>query len=105
MLGIYQLTPYKLDSFESCRFPLAFMTRHWKQGIGGGFLMGLLQGGYCLGCCWALMLLLFAGGVMNLWWIAALTIFVFLEKLAPLRARAGMVSGVLIIAMAVWTFT
>ena len=65
--------------------------------------MGMAQGWYCLGCCWALMLLLFVGGVMNLWWIAALTIFVLLEKLAPFGVQGGRLSGVLILAMALWT--
>jgi predicted metal-binding membrane protein len=102
--GIYQLTPYKRACLESCRFPLEFMTRHWKTGLDGGLRMGIGQGAYCLGCCWALMLLLFVGGVMNLWWIGALTIFVFLERLAPLGRGSGLLSGMLIIALAVWTF-
>jgi predicted metal-binding membrane protein len=104
LAGIYQLTPFKRNCLESCRYPLEFMTRHWRRGVGGGFRMGLLQGWYCLGCCWALMLLLFAGGVMNLWWIGALTIFVLLEKLAPLGVQGGRLSGFFIIAFAVWTF-
>ena len=66
--------------------------------MAGGFHIGLLHGLYCLGCCWALMMLLFVGGVMNLWWIAALTIFVLLEKIAPLGAQGGRLSGWFIIA-------
>lgn len=99
----YQLTPYKRTCLESCRYPLAFMTRHWKRGISGGFWMGVSQGTYCLGCCWALMLLLFVGGVMNLWWIGALTVFVLIEKVVPARGRMGLISGGLIMALGLWT--
>jgi predicted metal-binding membrane protein len=101
--GLYQLTPYKRACLASCRFPLEFMTRHWRKGVGGGFWMGLLQGCFCLGCCWALMLLLFVGGVMNLWWIGALTVFVLLEKLVPFASRSGALSGVLILLLGLWT--
>ena len=68
----------------------------------GGFKMGLDQGWLCLGCCWALMLLLFVGGVMNLWWIGALTIFVLIEKVAPFGAQGGKLSGFLIIILGLW---
>ena len=64
---------------------MAFVTRRWRSGNVGAFRMGVEHGVYCVGCCWALMLLLFAGGVMNLTVIAALTIFVAFEKLAPAR--------------------
>ncbi len=101
--GIYQLTPLKRTCLASCRSPVLFITQHWKRGLFGGFRMGLEMGWYCLGCCWALMLLLFVGGVMNLWWIGALTIFVLLEKLAPLGAQGGRLSGLLIIALGIWT--
>jgi predicted metal-binding membrane protein len=100
--GVYQFTPVKRTCLESCRSPAAFITRHWKRGVPGGFRLGAAHGLYCLGCCWALMLLLFVGGVMNLWWIGALTIFVLLEKLAPLGAQGGRLSGGLIIAMGLW---
>jgi predicted metal-binding membrane protein len=102
LAGIYQLTPFKRTCLESCRMPAAFITQHWKRGAAGGFHLGAAHGLYCLGCCWALMLLLFVGGVMNLWWIGALTIFVLLEKLAPLGAQGGRLSGLLMIAMGLW---
>jgi predicted metal-binding membrane protein len=104
LAGLYQLTPFKRTCLESCRSPAAFISQHWKRGATGGFRLGAAHGLYCLGCCWALMLLLFVGGVMNLWWIGALTVFVLLEKLAPLGAQGGRLSGWLMIAMGVWNW-
>jgi predicted metal-binding membrane protein len=100
--GLYQLTPFKRTCLESCRSPAAFIAQHWKRGVAGGFRLGIAQGLFCLGCCWALMLLLFVGGVMNLWWIGALCLFVLLEKLAPLGVQGGRLSGLLIVAMGFW---
>ena len=100
--GVYQLTPYKRTCLESCRSPAAFIAQHWQRGTVGGFRLGVTHGLYCLGCCWALMLLLFAGGVMNLWCIGALTVFVLLEKLAPYGAQGGRLSGLLLLAFGLW---
>ena len=100
--GLFQFTPYKRACLQYCRSPAEFLTRHWRNGVGGGFRMGWLHGLYCLGCCWALMLLLFVGGVMNLWWIAGLTVFVLLEKVAPLGERGGRLSGLPIMALGIW---
>jgi predicted metal-binding membrane protein len=100
--GLYQFTPFKRACLKSCRSPAAFIVQHWKRGVAGGFRLGTAHGLYCLGCCWALMLLLFVGGVMNLWWIGALAIFVLLEKLAPLGAQAGRLSGLLLVAAGLW---
>jgi predicted metal-binding membrane protein len=101
--GLYQLTPFKRTCLSACRSPAEFLTRHWKPGVAGGFHLGVANGLYCLGCCWALMLLLFVGGVMNLWWIAAITVFVLLEKLAPYGAQGGRLSGLLISALGIWS--
>jgi predicted metal-binding membrane protein len=101
--GIYQFTPFKRACLASCRHPVEFITRHWKPGLWGGFYLGAAHGLYCLGCCWALMMLLFVGGVMNLWWIAALTVFVLLEKAAPFGDKGGRLSGLLIAAAGAWT--
>ncbi|MDB5974335.1 MAG: hypothetical protein JWR07_1095 [Nevskia sp.] len=95
--GAWQLTPWKQACLHSCRSPAAFIASHWRSGSGGALRMGLAHGAACLGCCWALMLLLFAGGVMNLYWIAALTVFVLLEKLAPYGLRWGRFGGVLLL--------
>lgn len=100
--GIYQFTSLKHRCLRSCRSPLALLMSRSKPGISGDFRLGLQHGTDCLGCCWALMLLLFAGGVMHLGVIAALTTWVILEKLLPggqLIARAG---GVALIIAAVW---
>jgi predicted metal-binding membrane protein len=101
--GAYQFTPFKRACLECCRSPAAFITHGLKLGIVGGFRTGATQGLNCVACCWALMLLLFIGGVMNLWWISALTILVLLEKLAPLAVQGGRVLGGLIFAAGLWT--
>ena len=100
--GLFQFTPFKRACLQYCRSPAEFLTRHWQAGVGGGFHLGWLHGLYCLGCCWALMLLLFVGGVMNLWWIAGLTVFVLLEKVAPLGVQGGRLSGLPLIALGLW---
>jgi predicted metal-binding membrane protein len=102
--GIYQLSPLKAACLRVCRSPLSFIAQHWRGGAGGAFRMGADHGVYCLGCCWALMLLLFAGGVMNLAVIAALTAAVLVEKLAPFGEQTARISGVLLIAAGAWVF-
>ncbi|SDF42582.1 DUF2182 domain-containing protein [Limimaricola pyoseonensis] len=81
--GLWQFTPAKRACLRHCRSPVDWLLRHRARGVRGALLTGLGHGGYCLGCCWALMVLLFAGGVMNLWWIAGLALVVLAEKLAP----------------------
>jgi predicted metal-binding membrane protein len=100
--GLYQLTPWKSNCLKSCRSPAEFIVQHWRAGMSGAFRIGFEHGLFCLGCCWALMLLLFVGGVMNLWWIGALTFFVLLEKVLPLGAKGGWLSGLCIIGMGLW---
>ena len=100
--GLYQLTPLKQACLRSCRTPLAFLGSRWRTGVAGAFRMGAEHGAYCLGCCWALMLLLFAGGVMNLFVIAALTAWVAVEKLAPFGEQSARVSGALLLVAAAW---
>jgi predicted metal-binding membrane protein len=100
--GIYQWTPLKQVCLTRCRSPMAFLSQHWRPGVGGALRLGALHGLYCVGCCWALMLLLFVGGVMSLLWIGAITIFVLLEKLAPFGVQGGKLSGALLVAAGVW---
>jgi predicted metal-binding membrane protein len=91
--GIYQLTPLKNTCLKNCRAPAHFISRYWRTGNLGAFRMGLRLGAYCVGCCWILMALLFVGGVMNLLWIAAIAIFVLLEKTMPFGDVSGRVAG------------
>jgi predicted metal-binding membrane protein len=100
--GIYQLTPVKQACLRACQSPFGFLMSRWRDGAFGAFRLGLEHGVHCMGCCWALMLLLFAGGVMNLTVIAALTAFVAFEKLVPLGAHGPRLSGVLLIAAGLW---
>lgn len=81
--GLYQLSPVKNRCLEHCRSPVEYLAAHWRPGTTGAIRMGLEHGLYCIGCCWPLMGLLFVGGVMNLLWVAAITMFVLLEKVAP----------------------
>jgi predicted metal-binding membrane protein len=103
--GIYQLTPLKTACLRACRSPITELTSRWRHGTSGAFRMGVEHGLYCLGCCWALMLLLFAGGVMNLAVILALTAWVMIEKLAPFGAQTARAGGLLLLAAGVWMWT
>jgi predicted metal-binding membrane protein len=97
--GLYQLTPMKAACLDNCRGPVEALTHHRRTGRAAAFRMGLVHGGYCLGCCWALMLLLFVGGVMNIWWIVGIALYIGLEKLAPGGKRlAKFMAGVLLVA-------
>ena len=100
--GIYQLTPLKHACLSKCRSPLGFVLNEWREGRWGASLMGLKHGGYCVGCCWSLMALLLVAGVMNLFWVAAIAGFVFLEKVAPGGERLGRVAGVMLFGWGVW---
>ena len=91
--GAYQLTPWKGACLTHCRSPLGFLMTNWREGEFGALRMGLRHGAYCLGCCWALMCVLFAVGVMNLVWVAALTGFVLIEKIGPAGAVVARVAG------------
>ena len=96
--GVYQFSPLKRVCLANCRTPIGFLIGEWRTGVRGAFVMGLRHGWFCLGCCWALMGLLFVGGVMNLAWIAALSIAVAIEKLAPKGEKVALVLGVGLIA-------
>lgn len=93
--GAYQLTPFKDACLEHCRSPAHFIAAHWSPGTIGALRLGFRHGAYCLGCCWVLMGLLFFGGVMNLLWIAAITVFVLVEKVL---SRGSHFAGVGLIA-------
>jgi len=99
LAGVYQFTPYKDACLNVCQSPLSFLTNNWQDGKLGTFIIGYKHGFYCVGCCWALMLTLFALGVMNILWVVILTVFVLFEKLSynyPLTYRR--VVGVFLIS-------
>jgi predicted metal-binding membrane protein len=100
--GVYQLTPLKQACLRHCRSPFAFLFNRWRDGLSGALRMGVEHGAYCLGCCWLLMALLFVVGVMNLLWVAAITLFVFGEKLLRGGDWIARISGVAMVAYGIW---
>ena len=98
-VGVLQFSPLKKSCLKYCRSPISFLMTDWRKGIKGAWIMGFRHGWYCLGCCYALMLLLFVGGVMNLAWVAALTLAVAIEKMTPRgESIAKLLGGALILA-------
>jgi predicted metal-binding membrane protein len=91
--GVWQLTPIKSICLQHCRSPMGFLVQSWRPGRLGAFRMGLGHGSYCLGCCWFLMGLLFFGGIMNLFWIIGLAVFILVEKTIPMGSWIGRVVG------------
>ena len=93
--GIYQWLPVKRACLQSCSAPLSFVQRHggFQASARGSLRLGLLHGLYCVGCCWTLMLLLFAFGVMNLTWIAGVMAYVLLEKMLPWPRAVSWTAG------------
>ena len=103
LAGVFQWSPLKYNCLKQCRTPMGFLMTSWREGPRGALRMGLEHGVYCLGCCWALMLLLFVLGIMNLVWIAALAAFVLAEKVAPKAEWVSRISGVLLLGWGIWT--
>jgi predicted metal-binding membrane protein len=97
--GAYQLTPLKSRCLARCQSPLGFLMSNWRDGVTGAFLMGFRHGIFCLGCCWALMAVLFVVGVMNLAWVGVLTLFILAEKIRPTGAQVSRASGAILIAL------
>jgi predicted metal-binding membrane protein len=98
--AIYQLTPFKDVCLAKCRSPLAFVVGSWRDGRLGGARMGIEQGGWCVGCCWALMATLFAVGLMSVVWMAAIAALIALEKLLPWERVANRGIALLLIVLA-----
>ena len=98
LAGTYQFLPIKEACLQKCRAPLPFFMFNWRPGALGAFRMGAEHGAFCVGCCWALMLLLFVAGVMNLLWVAALAALVLAEKLLPHGGILARVAGASLIA-------
>jgi predicted metal-binding membrane protein len=97
--AVYQLTPLKDVCLRHCRSPLMFLMSHWRRGRIGGLRMGIAHGGWCIGCCWALMAALFALGVMSLGWMALIAALIAAEKLLPWRAIASGGIAVLLLVL------
>jgi predicted metal-binding membrane protein len=100
--GVFQFTPLKKTCLTHCRSPLAFLMTDWRDGRAGAFLMGWKHGLFCTVCCWLLMLLLFAVGVMNLLWIAVLAIFALSERVAPKTWHLSQVTGLVLFCFGAW---
>jgi predicted metal-binding membrane protein len=98
--GVYQWSPLKDACLAQCQSPIGFLMRYggFRRDLPGCLLMGLRHGAYCIGCCWALMALLFVGGVMNVLWIALLALLVLLEKLVPFGRWIARAAGVACVA-------
>jgi predicted metal-binding membrane protein len=101
--GAFQWTAAKHSCLRNCRSPLGFLISEWRDGVAGACRMGLIHGAFCVGCCWLLMLLPFAAGVMNLGWMLAITVYVVLEKALPAGDRLAGAGGALLAGYGVWT--
>jgi predicted metal-binding membrane protein len=95
--GVFQFTPLKKRCLHYCRTPVDFVHRNWKEGKTGAIKMGIENGIFCLGCCWVLMTLLFVAGIMNLLWIALITLFILVEKMIPYSKPVSFIAGALLV--------
>jgi predicted metal-binding membrane protein len=98
LAGAFQFTKLKDACLDKCRHPGHFLLRYYERGVGGGFRLGARHGAFCVGCCWALMLVMFSVGVASLVWMALLTALMVHEKTRPLGGRAVPVTGVALLA-------
>ena len=98
LAGAFQFSPLKERCLRECRMPFTFLRRHYRRGVAAAWDLGLRHGLFCLGCCWALMLTMFAVGVGNLVWMATLTGVMVIEKTLPWGRRLAPAVGVLLIA-------
>lgn len=101
LAAAYEFSPLKNRCLRQCNSPLGFITVYWRPGTAGGLRMGYLHGLFCVGCCWALMLLLFTAGVMNLFWVAALAVLVLVQKVLPYGRLTTTVTGTMMAAVGV----
>jgi predicted metal-binding membrane protein len=102
LAALYQLTPLKRVCLRHCRSPLSLVLGHWREGRVGAVRMGVEHGGWCVGCCWGLMLALFAVGVMSIAWMVIIAAVIFVEKVLPRGERLTMPLGLLLLGLAVW---
>ena len=102
LAGIYELTPLKGVCLRHCRSPMHFVLGGWRDGISGAVRMGAEHGAHCVGCCWGLMVVLFALGVMSLFWMAAVAALIFAQKVVPYGDRLARVFAVGFVAVGIW---
>jgi predicted metal-binding membrane protein len=96
--AVYELTPAKDACLGKCRSPLDFLMERWHEGLGGALLLGMEHGAWCVGCCWGLMAVLFALGVMSVGWMIFVAVLIAVEKLAPWsRAPKLAIAGLLVV--------
>ncbi len=100
--GVFQWTPFRDACMSKCRSPLGFLMAEWREGRLGALIMGLKHGLNCVGCCWLLMLLSFVLGIMNMAWMAVLTVFMLIEKAYPGSQWVSRASGLILIAWGLW---
>jgi predicted metal-binding membrane protein len=98
LAGAFQFSSLKDACLRACRHPASFLQRHYRRGPSGGFNLGVRHGAFCVGCCWALMLVMFAAGAASLIWMAALTALMVHEKTRPSGARTVPLTGVVLLA-------
>ena len=98
LAGAFQFTPLKDACLRACRHPASFLRRHYSRGARGGFMLGARHGLFCVGCCWALMLVMFAAGAVSLIWMAVLTALMVHEKTRPTGAQTVPLTGVVLLA-------
>jgi predicted metal-binding membrane protein len=102
LAGVYQLTPLKRVCLRHCRTPLSFVMHHWRSGLRGAFRMGIVHGAWCVGCCWALMVVLFAVGVMSIMWMLVVAAIVFAEKVLPIGESTARALAIVLIVFGAW---
>jgi predicted metal-binding membrane protein len=105
LAGVYQWLPYKRVCLNHCRSPLAFLMTSWREGANGAWKMGMHHGAYCVGCCWALMLVLFVVGTMNLLWVVLIALYVLVEKWLFSSDNLARGTGLVLMAWAIWLFS
>jgi predicted metal-binding membrane protein len=100
--GVFQWTPFRDACMSKCRSPLGFLMAEWREGRLGALIMGLKHGAYCVGCCWLLMLLSFVLGIMNMIWMAMVSVFMMVEKAYPGSQWLSRTAGLILVACGLW---
>ena len=100
--GLYQFSPLKTACLSKCRSPLGFFMANWRDGSCGALSLGILHGSYCVGCCWALMTVMFVVGAMNLVWMGAITVLVLSEKVIPPTWQVDRITGGALLLAGLW---